>query len=72
MKPPSLTERRRMAEEWNRKFGIGQAVEVTLDSGEIMQTKTTSRADLLGGHTPVIWLEGITGAYLLSRVRPSQ
>lgn len=56
-------------ENWNLKHPVGTEVDVTMDSGEVRRTKTRSHAEVLSGHTPVIWLEGITGCYLLSRVR---
>ena len=40
------------------------------DNGDLTRTKTRSEAELLGGHTPVVWLEGIVGAYALDRVMP--
>lgn len=39
-----------------------------LDSGERRETRTMSDEQLLGGHTAVVWLEGIAGAYALERV----
>jgi hypothetical protein len=32
---------------------------------------TFSEAQMLSGHIAVIWVEGISGAYLLNRVKPS-
>jgi hypothetical protein len=40
-----------------------------MDSGEIRETRTRSEAQVLGGHSAVVWLEGISGCYLLDRVR---
>lgn len=53
---------------WNQKHAVGQVVDVRMDSGEVRRTKTRSRAELLSGHTAVIWLEGISGCYCLDRV----
>lgn len=55
--------------EWNKNNKVGAKVEVTLDGGEKVDTKTYAEAQLLGGHTPVVWLEDISGAYLLSRCK---
>jgi hypothetical protein len=52
---------------WN--YPIGTDVIVTLDDGTERQTKTRSRTSVVGG-VQVIWLEGISGCYMLSRVRP--
>ena len=57
---------------------INRVYTVEMDSGEIRATTTRSNAQMLGaepsrgcpGHTAVIFLEGITGCYNLSRVRP--
>lgn len=57
-------------ENFNLKYPVGTDVTVKKDNGEIIHTKTRSEADLLGGHTPVIWLDGISGCYALSRVTP--
>jgi len=55
-------------ENWNLKHPVGSKVIVTKDGGEVVESTTTSPAEMLGGHTPVIWLEGFSGAYLLDRV----
>ena len=68
----------KLVNQWNALYPIGTAVTVELDSGEIRSTTTRSNAQMLGaepsrgdpGHTAVIFLEGITGCYNLSRVRP--
>ena len=62
--------RQRMADEWNSKYDIGAKVIVTKDLGEQFRTTTRSKAELLPSGEAVIWVKGITGCYLLSRVRP--
>ncbi len=53
----------------------GTQVIVTKDDGEKFHTKTRSSPWMLGvssrgpGHTAVIMVEGITGGYLLERIR---
>lgn len=62
---------------WNEQHSVGTTVTVELDSGEIRTTTTRSQAEMLGGersknhpgHMAVIWVEGISGCYALSRVR---
>jgi hypothetical protein len=66
-------------EEWaafnNWTHPIGALVDVTRDNGHVERTKTRSMPWWLGasnggtGHTPVIMLDGISGGYLLTRVR---
>jgi len=69
-KRPSLKEQKNSIEVWNRHVSVGQYVHVRRDSGEVEQRKTTSEAQLLGGHTAVVWLDGIAGAYALDRCTP--
>lgn len=54
---------------WNSQYPVGTAVVVTKDLGEQVHTKTRSEAQYLPPRTPVIWLDGITGCYLLDRVK---
>jgi hypothetical protein len=54
---------------WNAEYGIGKSVIVTRDNGTILETYTRSQAIVLNDQ-PVIWVEGITGCYLLDRVEP--
>ena len=48
---------------------IGTAVILTKDDSSEVCTKTRSAPWILGGHTPVIMVEGIGGGYSLSRIR---
>ncbi|WP_217446575.1 hypothetical protein [Myxococcus sp. CA040A] len=50
------------------KHPIGTPVVVKRDNGQELTTKTRSGAELLGGHSAVIWLDGISGCYALERV----
>ena len=55
---------------WNNDGNnpVGCAVYVLRDNGEILETVTRSVAEVLSGHTAVIWVRGITGCYALERV----
>jgi hypothetical protein len=55
--------------EWNRLNPMGSEVIVTKDSGEEVRTKTRGEAYMSNSGHPVIFLEGISGYYLLDRVR---
>lgn len=55
-------------DRWNRAHPVGTRVTVRKDSGEVVETVTRTEASVLSGHTAVIWLEGISGCYLLDRV----
>jgi hypothetical protein len=63
-------EQQRKVDDWNKRWPVGQAVTVRRDNGEGLLTRTTSEAQMLSGHSAVIWLEGISGCYMLSRVTP--
>lgn len=58
-----------VVDEWNAANAVGANVIVTKDMGEEVHTKTRSAAWVLSGHTAVVMVEGISGGYLLSRVR---
>lgn len=68
-KPSSVTAQIRAVRDWNDQYPVGTPCTVEMDSGEIRATKTRSSAWMLSGHTAVVMLDGISGAYLLSRVR---
>jgi len=56
-------------EVWNRLHpNTGVKVFVSRDDGTVLETTTRSAAWLLGGHTGVILVDGIAGAYNLDRV----
>lgn len=58
-------------DEWNAAYPIG--TEVMLDKDFVddpFATKTRSAASIMSGHSVVIWLENISGCYLLSHVTP--
>lgn len=72
-----MAEKRKMNPQkqcaaWNAKHQVGAPVYVKLDSGGIQETVTRSPAEVLSGHSAVIWLEGVSGCYLLDRVVPRE
>lgn len=69
-RPPSPAQEQEKCDRWNQHRPTGTKVEVRLDDGSIRNTTTRSEAWLMGGHTAVIMLEGISGGYMLERVRP--
>lgn len=69
-RPPSLTQLQAACDKFNASNPVGAAVTVRLDSGEVRETVTTSEAQVLSGHSAVIWLKGVSGCYLLDRVTP--
>jgi hypothetical protein len=70
MRPPDPAQLRNQCEMFNSRYPVGTRVAVRTDDGEAVITNTRSKADVLSGHTAVIWLEGIAGCYVLDRVSP--
>lgn len=69
-RPPSPKALQAQCDAFNARYPVGQTVSLRKDSGEAIVTKTRSVAQVLSGHSAVIWLEGVTGCYLLDRVSP--
>ena len=60
-------------DRFNAANPIGTSVTVQLDGcDELFKTVTRSAAQVLSGHSAVIWLESVSGCYLLDRVTPLQ
>lgn len=56
---------------WNARHEVGESVILKKDNGEELFTTTRSEAQVLSGHSAVIWVAGLAGCYLLDRVRPA-
>jgi hypothetical protein len=67
-KRKSLKQLQTICDKFNAAVRLRNEVAVKLDGGEILHTKTRSDAQVLSGHSPVIWLENVSGCYLLDRV----
>jgi len=67
--PPTPKSQRDAVAKWNRTNQVGTAVIVRQDDGTDLKTSTRSEAFVMGGHTAMIMVEGISGGYMLSRVR---
>jgi hypothetical protein len=70
MRPQRTAKLHAQCEAFNAKYPVGQKVSVRKDAGDGVITITRSKAEVLSGHSAVIWLEGISGCYLLDRVTP--
>lgn len=57
-----------IVEAFNKRNPPGTVVMMVKDLGQQVETRVRYPAEVLSGHTPVVWLEGVTGCYLLSRV----
>lgn len=58
-----------MVQHWNTAYTPGVEVDLREDDGSITRTKTRGPAWLLGGHTPVVQVDGKAGCYALSRIK---
>ena len=63
-----VTQQQALVEAW-KHVPEGTRVVVRKDNGKEYSTTITAGARMLGGHTAVIWLEGVSGCYSLERVR---
>lgn len=65
-----LTEKQlqNKCDSFNAKCEIGDVVSLLLDSGDTVNTVTISAAQVLSGHSAVVWLSGVRGCYLIDRV----
>lgn len=59
---------KKLMEKW-KDTPVGTEVILTRDNGKVVHTKTRSNAEILSGHSAVIWLEGVAGCYSLRNVR---
>ena len=64
-----LEEAQAEVERWNAAYPIGTEVDRTDDHGNVHRTRTRSIAWVICGHASVM-VEGISGGYLLSRMKP--
>lgn len=67
-KPPTMAQMQAAVDKFNGAIQVGESVLVLNDLGDLDADKTTSEAQILSGHTPVVMLEK-KGMYLLDRVK---
>lgn len=70
MKRPDAKALQAQCDAFNAVHPVCAPVTVRRDCGELVDTVTRSTAEVLSGHTAVVWLQGISGCYLLDRVTP--
>jgi len=69
MRKPSIKKLQAECDSFNSKHSIGAWVYVKLDCvDKPFHTRTRSDAQILSGHSAVIWLDNVSGCYLLDRV----
>ncbi len=67
MRPNPKLEQQ-LVDSWNSLNTVGCQVIVTMDDGSHLPTTTISDAWVMGGHSAVVKIAGISGAYSLKRV----
>lgn len=67
-KRKSLNQLNSEVDAFNKMCPIGTQVNLKKDDGSIIGTKTRSEARVLGGHSAVVMLEGVSGGYSIDRV----
>lgn len=55
-------------DNWNNAVSPGTEVTYRNDKGEFIRTKTRTRAEILSGHSAVVWLDDVRGCVDLSCV----
>jgi hypothetical protein len=68
MKRPNIKALTAKVDAWNASNKIGVDVAYRRDNGKATLTKTRTEAQVLSGHTAVIWLDDVSGCVDLSRV----
>ena len=68
---PNIAKLQAQCDAFNAANPVGTRVMLQRDLAPLpIKTKTRSVAQVLSGHTSVIWLEGVAGCYALDRVTP--
>lgn len=71
MRKTNIKKMQEQCDAFNAICPVGGKVFVKLDGvDDPFETITRSEAQILSGHTPVVWMENVTGCYLLDRVTP--
>ncbi len=71
MRKPNLKKLQAECDAFNALCPAGGKVHVKLDNvDEPFETVTRSDAQILSGHSAVVWMENVRGCYLLDRVTP--
>ena len=63
-----IQEQCQMVRNFNQCCPTGQKVKITNDDKSTFEAKTRTPAQLLSGHTAVVWLEDVAGCYALTRI----
>lgn len=67
---PNPAKLEKQCADFNARYPVGQRVSIRKDGGDGFVTTTLSKAEVLSGHSAVIWLADVRGCYLLDRITP--
>jgi hypothetical protein len=73
MKPPTAKQLEKQINAWNAKYPIGTPVmryKLIEPLREGNETKTRSEAWIMGGHSAMVMVEGVSGGVRLESVKP--
>ena len=73
MKQPSIKQLEKTVAEWNAKYPVGTPVtryKLIAPLREPTETKTRSEAWIMGGHSAMVMVEGVSGGVCLESVKP--
>lgn len=68
-KPKTAEQLAKEVATFNQQVKEGDTVIVTMDDKSTVETVTESEAFVMGGHSAMVRMSGIRGAYLLDRVK---
>jgi hypothetical protein len=71
-RPPTLAELQAVCDQWNAKYPVGTSVEYhpVIDEPEHRVRTTRTPAQVLSGHTAVVWLNEERGCVALEACVP--
>lgn len=67
----SLKQLEAQVNDWNAKYPVGTEVDLEDGFGKRPRTRTRTPAQVLSGHSAVVWLEGVSGCWHLDFVKPA-
>ncbi len=73
MKPPTAKQLEKQVNDWNAKHPVGTPVtryKLINPLREGVVTKTRSEAWIMGGHSAMVMVEGVSGGVCLESVQP--
>ena len=67
-----MESKQKLCDDFNKENPVGSPVIYTNGYGQEMKMNVRYAAEILGDHTPVVWLSGISGCVALKNVRKDE